>query len=475
LLAEVEAMSVRSLCRATALVSLVSASFALSACSDESGAAGDGGTILPGADAAAVVPGTGIPGTVVPGTGAPGSTDGSVPAASDGALPTAPGAADSLWCKAKAVLDANCAACHGATPAAGAPMALVTYADTQKNGPVTKDQTLPALIKLRTHMTQGAMPPGGGLTPADLAVLDAWVDGGALPGADPTCAGQGTPGTGTDDPYAFEWPAECTEQYRYKFQAHGASANEPLMVPADQETHPRVDFDAPWGNAEVQSLAMKPITDNAKVLHHWILYATRGAFITGWAPGKDKRVKLPDDVGMYVPSGKGAMYLDMHYFNKGNSQAEPDRSGVEVCAVPKAMGRKNTATVYMGFGANGAVMAPANTMSHRQTKTCTVLSTTPVHMLTASPHAHTLAKAMDFRAKVGGQEIILHQGPFDFEEQKAYPVPNGDVVLNLGDTVTTTCVFDNPTNKNVGFGENTGNEMCFNFAVYYPMGGLSCL
>jgi hypothetical protein len=26
----------------------------------------------------------------------------------------------------------------------------------------------------------------------------------------------------------------------------------------------------------------------------------------------------------------------------------------------------------------------------------------------------------------------------------------------------------------VTFGENTGNEMCFNFAVYYPMNALTC-
>jgi len=129
----------------------------------------------------------------------------------------------------------------------------------------------------------------------------------------------------------------------------------------------------------------------------------------------------------------------------------------------------------MGFGANGAVMAPANAMNYRQTGKCTVIASQPVHVLTSSPHAHKLANAMDFRATVGGKEIVLHQAPFDFNEQKMYPAPNGDVVLNTGDSVTTTCVFSNPTNQNVGFGENTGNEMCFNFAVYYPMGAITCL
>jgi hypothetical protein len=75
---------------------------------------------------------------------------------------------------------------------------------------------------------------------------------------------------------------------------------------------------------------------------------------------------------------------------------------------------------------------------------------------------------------VAGKEVILHQGPFDFEEQRSYPRPGGDLVINSGDTVTTTCIFDNPTNVAIGFGENAGNEMCFNFAMYYPMGALGC-
>lgn len=47
-------------------------------------------------------------------------------------------------------------------------------------------------------------------------------------------------------------------------------------------------------------------------------------------------------------------------------------------------------------------------------------------------------------------------------------------MLQTGDRVTTTCTYQNNTSKTVTFGENTGNEMCFNLVVYYPMGGMSC-
>jgi hypothetical protein len=30
------------------------------------------------------------------------------------------------------------------------------------------------------------------------------------------------------------------------------------------------------------------------------------------------------------------------------------------------------------------------------------------------------------------------------------------------------------TNRTIGFGESTDDEMCFNFALYYPSGALTC-
>ena len=48
------------------------------------------------------------------------------------------------------------------------------------------------------------------------------------------------------------------------------------------------------------------------------------------------------------------------------------------------------------------------------------------------------------------------------------------IVVESGDKVITTCTFDNDTDQTITFGENTGNEMCFNFAIVEPMDGLNC-
>jgi hypothetical protein len=69
-----------------------------------------------------------------------------------------------------------------------------------------------------------------------------------------------------------------------------------------------------------------------------------------------------------------------------------------------------------------------------------------------------------------GTQEILHDKPFAFADQQAYPI---DVIVNDGDTFTTTCTYNNTTNGIVTFGPNTENEMCYNFVTAYPAGGLS--
>jgi hypothetical protein len=97
-----------------------------------------------------------------------------------------------------------------------------------------------------------------------------------------------------------------------------------------------------------------------------------------------------------------------------------------------------------------------------------------VNLLTVSPHAHRTAKHMKFTVeKANGKSIVMHDMDFNFAEQTTYAL-NPPVVVESGDRVITTCSFTNDTDRTITFGENTGNEMCFNFAIAEPMNGLSC-
>jgi hypothetical protein len=420
------------------------------------------------------------------------NVDAGVAASTGSALTgTSSASLDTPWCKAKEVLARRCVVCHDGQGTAGTPIhvAFNDLADLLADSKTKPGSKYYQQVGARIHDSTKPMPPANDLVAADRAILDAWVMAGGAAGPNPSCAtasadagvvasGDGGAIVATTDGgvYNAPWPADCEKHYKIQAHALNGALTDPYMVPKGQELHDNIIFDAPWGDEDVQSVAMRPITDNKRVLHHWILYAVQGgAFVTGWAPGAENAAALPDDVGMFVAKGKQSLRLNMHYYNREGTQDEPDQSGVEICTVSKAKFRKHTASVFSSFSSLGKnlVLAPANSTNYATTGNCPVTTTEPVTLLTASPHAHTLAVGMKFTANVGGKDVLMHEGPFAFEEQRSYAL-SPSVVLNTGDTVTTTCIFTNPSNKDVTFGENTGNEMCFNFAVYYPMDALSC-
>ena len=98
----------------------------------------------------------------------------------------------------------------------------------------------------------------------------------------------------------------------------------------------------------------------------------------------------------------------------------------------------------------------------------------PVFLLSSSPHMHQLgvhAKLEVLRAD--GSIEVVHDKAFTFEDQVSTPL-DPPVQLNNGDKVRTTCVYQNNTSTAVAFGEGSYDEMCFNFASYYPSCGFTC-
>jgi alpha-glucosidase (family GH31 glycosyl hydrolase) len=180
---------------------------------------------------------------------------------------------------------------------------------------------------------------------------------------------------------------------------------------------------------------------------------------------------MPSDVGLHLPNG--ALRMNMHYNNLQGSTDGPDNSGLEICVLKKQNFRPKTAATATNLS-QFLISLPPKTMDMEVTGNCTVGGTQPVTIISASPHAHKLAHRMRFTVKrASGETVVMHEGDFNFEEQTSYPLKM-PVEVKSGDTITTTCIFSNPGNTTVTFGENTENEMCFNFAVYYPMGALSC-
>jgi hypothetical protein len=385
-------------------------------------------------------------------------------------------------------MDARCVACHDGKGTAGTPMGLSTYADMTADAPGHAGKKVWERVGVRVHADKAkaeglsAMPPKNDMTPDQIAAVDAFVAAKAPQGDNPNCtapAGSGAAGAtnpaalGADGRPVSIWdPKLCDDVY--KIVANNGSGGK-LAVPltaGTPDSYNQVPVDAPWGDEEVQVINTRPITDNGKVLHHWILYDRAGPFLTGWAPGDNERQPMPADVGMKMPKGKNSMYLDMHYYNTSGAPAE-DASGVELCVVKGKNLRPNPSGITMGFSQVIFSIPPA-AKDYSVKGECTIQATKPIHIMSASPHAHKLAKHMKFSVtKKDGTVINMLDAPFLFGEQASYPLEK-EVILETGDKVVTECIFTNDTNAAVTFGEKNSTEMCFNFASYYPVGSFCC-
>jgi hypothetical protein len=410
---------------------------------------------------------------------------------------TGPGSTDGDWCGAQAVLRDNCQGCHGPQPLFGAPMRLVTFDDLHARSVTSPDRYVYELVKERIHDVQKPMPPLSAnekLSAIELATLDTWLAGGAKLTSS-TCGTGGSGGTGGNGggdagplpPGDGDWPSDCEQ--RFTLRAHGAS--EPgdmtkfnVSAAPTQQFYQCFTFKVPWGADAVQALRFRSSVDDARVVHHWLLYGSnegtgpdgqvggsgcgsgRAALLAGWAPGFTETV-LPSDVGLLLPSGENAyMGLEVHYNNTAGYPDALDASGVEVCVTKKF--RPKTAGVHW-LGSAVISLAPRTTQD--VVGVCDPVSTEPIHILSIWPHMHKLGThSTIILNRLNGTKETLHDAPFSFEDQRSYSM---DVTLNDGDTIKSTCRYNNTTNNPVTFGPATENEMCFNFVTAWPLGALS--
>lgn len=387
------------------------------------------------------------------------------------------------------VLAERCVECHASAPVSGAPMALSTYdalhaaAVTQPARPVYE------VVADRIHDAARPMPPSGQLSADEQAILDGWIAEGAPPGPGPAVIEHTAPPVGPE-----YLPCEVT----HEFTAHAdgdASAPFHLAQGAGSGGNQTLCFvyASPFTDAE-QGTAFAPIIDDARVVHHWIIFSSTtlpagvevgdvydcgaqgmpsgATFLTGWAPGGQNNV-LPDTLGRAIPGPGEYVLLQVHYWNVRNYADVFDRSGVAMCSTqtPRA---NEIGTSTLG-SLNIAI--PPRAHDHQVVGTCTPAITEPVTIVGSGPHMHTLGTS--FRTEVLRQgredqiEMLVDIPHWDFNSQTSYPPAGGALVIQPGDVLRTTCVYDNAGSDTVTFGERTEDEMCFNFIAAFPAGAIA--
>ncbi len=419
----------------------------------------------------------------VPGTdgGTPPGTDGGAPPGTDGGTP--PPMTD-VPCDVRDLVVTRCHTCHGAAPSFGAPMPLVTHADFHRPAVSMPGEPVYRRVAARIHDDAAPMPqaPNPRLDATELATMDAWIAAGApMRAAGVTCDAPPPP-----PPPPDELP--CTPTHTFAAHAAGSTTAPYAVSPRGDNQYVCFTWRSPFATT-TQATAWGPVIDDDRVVHHWILWRTTtsqadggvgpcnmpadATFLMGWAPGGENTV-MPDDIGLELAVG-GTEYLilQVHYWNAAGHTDVMDRSGVQICTTPTP--RTHEAGILTLGTTN--IDIPARARGYSTTGTCpsfaTNLLSEPLHILYSGPHMHQLGTR--FRTEIirGGRTIpLVSVDPWDFETQVSYPHDAATTMIQRGDELRTTCTYDNPGGTAVSFGERTEDEMCFNFAMVYPIGAI---
>jgi hypothetical protein len=405
-------------------------------------------------------------------------------------------APDILPCGVAKALATNCQTCHAATPIAGAPMPLVTFADLHKAAVTQPTMKVFQVVQLRIHDVMHPMPPQGKLPDADMTTLDTWTKAGGLTGtaADATCdltppqvigkdgsAGPLTPGPG-ETCYEFKTHQSTTMVDDVKYDVGGTG-----------EHYEQFYFKVPWPKDTVAT-GYATIIDNPKVLHHWLLFSTNETdnegfhktaplptligtnpiLLAGWAVGAPNVVP-PKDVGFELPDPGGTINVQWHFYNS-TTEDQKDASKVQICTIPKAMRAHVGGVTWLGtedlggnkwFGGKGMPPHQMSTFKSTCTPGRTGLGPTDsIHIIGFEPHMHKIGKHMTTTVTHmdGTTETIFDQ-PFSFGNETHY---FKDYELKAGEKLNTACSFDNESDVGVPFGESSDTEMCYQFTFAWP-------
>lgn len=370
-----------------------------------------------------------------------------------------PGPGTNIPCDVDKILKTKCQTCHGSPLTAGAPMPLITYADTQavRNGQ-------PVWRLMQTRVLNRTMPPNTTLTPDEMTTMQNWFTANA-PAGTQVCQG-GPVDPGCIGPQCLP----CDAKVRMVSYAGAEGSGQKFSVATGQR-YVNINFANPFRTGGAYAgqyvTASAPITDNEAVIHHWILYGLDAVggrtHVAGWAPGGTNTVLDPDvmqDLSLYT-----RFSMQIHYSNS-SGRTQLDASGVAFC--PTTERRTNIAGIFT-LGTTSISIPPYAEAS--ATATCNVQR--PMTIIGTSPHMHQVGWGFRTEHVRGGTNLPdlsnIANSQWSFEGQRHYPVlPRREV--RVGDVLRTTCNYKNTSARTVRFGPFTEDEMCFDFIMVYPYG-----
>lgn len=215
-------------------------------------------------------------------------------------------------------------------------------------------------------------------------------------------------------------------------------------------------------------------------VHHVLIYAAQAAAANaadaadpgaGWACGGGPGVAVdsmvagwvPGTAATYFPSGTGipiaagsVLVIQIHY-NTANG-AQPDRSSLKLLYSDQPVARRAILTPLSNHG----FAIPAGAQNYAAVAQMTALKSA-VTLWGLAPHMHTMGRSALIETD-GQCQLFIPRWNFNWQQFYFTDSPTG-IKLPAGTRPKFTCVWDNPTDRTVRWGEGTSDEMCI--AYFY--------
>jgi len=179
-------------------------------------------------------------------------------------------------------------------------------------------------------------------------------------------------------------------------------------------------------------------------------------WLGGWAPGAVAR-PFPDGLGLLVQPDT-VLIMQVHYYDDG--AGGEDQSGIELMladTVDEVAWVQPFANPDWLYG--GEMILPAQTREVAHGYDFAFPANLQFH--TAALHMHTLGQTgrLSIAHADGTETCLLEIDRWDFNWQRAYLFEETQTIV-AGDQLSLRCTWDNPTDRDIDWGDGTDDEMC---------------
>ena len=369
------------------------------------------------------------------------------------------------------ILYDNCVACH--RPNHLAPMPLITYDDVR-----------PWARAVKAKVVSREMPPWGAdssvraykndasLSPDEIDVIAAWVDGGAPRGneADLPELPEFAEGWSIGEPdlvftmlEPFRVPADGTVPYSYVTVPTNLTEDTWISAhefrPGDRRVIHHVI-------SEVLEDDGRPATAEVRLERDRSRTRARGARVGGYVPNRLGTV-YEDGVAVRLPAGAD-IEAQMHYTTIGQPVFDQSSWGVVVAPAPASGAEPRRA----GGGAVANFLFRIEPENAAYEVRAERQFDEPVYLSNMMPHMHVRGKSARYvvRYPDGAEEVALWVPDYDFNWQLRYELEE-PLFMPAGSTLEAVFTYDNSANNRhnpdpsaeVRWGDQTWEEMMLGY------------